>query len=162
MARGQLVTGLFELGDDRLAIREVPELLREPGNTTKLKDRNSSVGLEVVLEPAEVGNPIFDVNGDTAINADDFDHMIQVILGTEFGDANLDGHVDALDLALVRDNFGFEAGWSAGNFNLNALPDANDLSAVRTNFGFSAPPASVPEAGAVALLLFVVLFVHRR
>ena len=106
---------------------------------------------------------MFDVNSDSMLNSDDFDHMIQVILGTEFGDVTLDKNVDANDLALLRINFGGSPlGWAAGNVTLDDIVDANDLAPVRLNFGFSAPSQAVPEPCTVLLLTVVVAGLCRR
>ena len=106
----------------------------------------------------------YDVNGDLTLNDADFDHLIQVILGTAFGDGTLDGNVDASDLAAVRVHFGFGSGWAGGNFDLNLLVDAADLAVIRKNFGFSAAPLAVPtpEPAGVLLMIGGVLALCRR
>ena len=62
---------------------------------------------------------IFDLNGDAKINADDLNFQIEVVLGTNFGDADLNGIVNFVDFVLLSNNFGGSGGWSEGNFNLN-------------------------------------------
>ena len=104
-------------------------------------------------------DPKFDVNGDSILNDDDFNHMILVNIATELGDSNLDWNVDAQDLANVRMNFGSSAGWASGNSNLDDTVDAADLAFVRTNFGFNNPFVSAaplapptPEPATIGML----------
>jgi hypothetical protein len=61
------------------------------------------------------------------IDQHDVDYLVQVILGTDYGDANLDGVVDAADLAIVQAHLGQPGGWAAGNFNGDELVDTDDL-----------------------------------
>ncbi len=42
------------------------------------------------------------------------------ILGTAYGDADLNKVVDANDLSTVRTNFSTMGGWALGNFTLRA------------------------------------------
>lgn len=97
---------------------------------------------------ASSSDPSFDLDGNTVLNAADFDYMIQVILATAFGDATLDKSVNEGDLSLVRSNFGLGQGWAGGNFDLNGIVDADDLALMRTNFesvSASGAAITVPE-----------------
>ena len=51
-------------------------------------------------------NPLFDVNADGSVDFNDTDHLVTVIIGTAFGDANLDFQVEDADLSLLLTNFG--------------------------------------------------------
>ncbi len=87
-------------------------------------------------------NPAADLNGDGLSDHGDVDYLVHTILGTEYGDANLDRHVDAADLATVRTSTGGNFGgpnWVAGDFNGDGFVDAADLATVRKYIGFSAP-----------------------
>ena len=101
---------------------------------------------------------IFDLNDDSTLNSSDVDELVHVILSTTYGDANLDGSVDAVDLAVVRTYIGIGNPsivfpWMFGNFNGDHFVDADDLAEVRNNFGFAAPgPQPVPEASTTLLL----------
>ena len=74
------------------------------------------------------------------------------------------------DLAKVRGNFGATAGWASGNSNLDNTVDAADLAMVRENFGFDNPlvsgaPLAVPTpepAGVLLIALGTVAFRRRR
>jgi len=61
------------------------------------------------------------------IDQRDVDYLVQVILGTNYGDANLDGVVDAADKAIVLANLGQAGGWAQGNFNGDCIVDQADL-----------------------------------
>ena len=48
---------------------------------------------------------MFDVNGDSSIDSTDTSFLVQTILGTSWGDSDLDGDVDTIDLTLAIINF---------------------------------------------------------
>ena len=73
------------------------------------------------------GGALFDLNNDgqvtfeiNAPGGSDSDYLIRTILGTEYGDANLDGKVDITDLDLLGQSYGAESGWLFGDFNGSA------------------------------------------
>jgi autotransporter-associated beta strand protein len=77
---------------------------------------------------------------------------------TLYGDANLDGKVDATDFSIFAPNFGLDVttGWEAGDFNYDGKVDATDFSLFAPNFGLSATGAaiSLPSADYAALDAF--------
>jgi hypothetical protein len=99
---------------------------------------------------------LFDLNSDTVINAGDTEILFD-ILGTQFGDANLDGTVNGDDLALWQENYGTPGGWAAGDFNGDTNVDGRDFLIWQRNFGFgvnlAAKLQSVPEPGSLVILL---------
>ncbi len=60
------------------------------------------------------------------IDQKDVDELVLVILGTQYGDANLDGVVDAADCAIVEANLGQPGGWAQGDFNGDGIVNALD------------------------------------
>ena len=73
---------------------------------------------------------------------------------TWFGDANLDGVVNALDFNALATNFGASVGsqvWQNGDFNYDGLVDTSDFMAMSQNFGsvLPAPALSLPTLGAL-------------
>ncbi|QDU70383.1 hypothetical protein [Mucisphaera calidilacus] len=103
---------------------------------------------------AGFGGVAFDVTGDRQTDASDLERLVTDLIGTSFGDANLDHHVDLLDLSSLASSFGDSAGWADGDFNADGTVDLLDLSLLASGFGAS----SVPEP-AVALLLSLGLVV---
>ena len=68
------------------------------------------------------------------------------ILSTYYGDANLDGKVNAQDFDLLAANYGnFSKVWSQGDFNYDGLVNVADFNALAANF--NATPLSSPAFG---------------
>ena len=87
----------------------------------------------------------FDSSG--TIDTDDMDYLIRIIIGTEYGDANLDRMVTLADLAIVSANYGITEGatWSQGDFDGDGAVTLVDLAILAANYGFdgtAAPAAS--------------------
>ena len=108
-----------------------------------------------------VGDPAFDIDGDNDADEDDLIYLVENLVelsdgsgrvGTQRGDFNLDGLVNAVDLAIMKSHFG-QAGqtWQTGNANCDDLVNATDLAVLRDTFGFEAPVA-VPEPTCLSLL----------
>ena len=77
------------------------------------------------------------------------------------GDANVDGAVDASDLAVIRAGFGQSGGWTKGNFDDNRIVDAFDLQTVRGNFG-KEEVVPTPEPASLVLLIGLTVCTRRR
>jgi hypothetical protein len=58
-----------------------------------------------------------DLNGDMKVDIEDVRNIVVTILGTHFGDANLDGVVDATDIAIVNAHMNQQGGWAQGDFD---------------------------------------------
>ncbi|QDU71526.1 dockerin type I domain-containing protein [Mucisphaera calidilacus] len=94
--------------------------------------------------------PQYDLDENGTVDAADLDAMITDVIGTLFGDANLDQTVDLLDLSALASNFEGTAGWAGGNFNTDTSVDLLDLSTLASNFNQSAP--TVPEPTGLILM----------
>lgn len=90
---------------------------------------------------------------------------------TYLGDANLDGHVNALDFNAVATNFGSAPGreWYQGDFNYDGSTNTLDFNALASNFNLSLAAPSVPVLGTlvpepalVGLLVAMPLLRRRR
>jgi len=68
-----------------------------------------------------------DMNGDLVIDMNDQLEIVAGILKTRIGDVNLDGNVDAADLAIIIANQGRTGGWAMGDMNCDGVIDQNDL-----------------------------------
>jgi hypothetical protein len=100
----------------------------------------------------------FDLTGDTLVSAADATYLVETILETRFGDANLDGDVDRRDAAIVASNFGSLASprWSRGDFNGRNGVSLADLAILQTNLdpSVSPSPAAQPSSQPVQLRTF--------
>ncbi|NLF29335.1 MAG: hypothetical protein GX591_00440, partial [Planctomycetes bacterium] len=85
-----------------------------------------------------------DLNADGALDGADLALMVREVLGTEMGDANLDGRVDLDDFTALKDNMGItDASWAQGDFNADGVSDLDDFTVLKNFFGFQTPaPAS--------------------
>ena len=96
-------------------------------------------------------DPHFDLTNDALVNQDDVAHLVTSVLGTNFGDANLDGSVDRADFARLARSFGRRDGpsWIDGNFNGDATVGLRDLAILQSNFAPAAAPSVAPSAAGV-------------
>jgi hypothetical protein len=70
----------------------------------------------------------FDLDENGLTNEDDVATLVNEVLKTRFGDANLDGAVDGKDLDIWRQNrFSRNKGWADGDFNGDKLVDGEDF-----------------------------------
>lgn len=77
-----------------------------------------------------------DMDGDADVDTDDITELVEVILGTRFGDANWDRTVDGEDLTIVQDtiendptgcNAAGTCRWADGDFTCDGTVDGADL-----------------------------------
>ncbi len=78
----------------------------------------------------------FDLNNSGAVGQDDVEFLVENIIGTFMGDANLDGKVNAMDLNQVGINWQRMdgAGWENGDFTGNGAVNAQDLNLIGINW----------------------------
>jgi hypothetical protein len=60
------------------------------------------------------------------IDQKDVDELVQVILGTTYGDVNLDGAANAADCAIIEAHLGQAGGWAQGDVNGDGIVDNDD------------------------------------
>jgi hypothetical protein len=96
------------------------------------------------------GNPAFDIDGDFDADRADRDLLIYDILETRPGDANLDRHVDFVDLLVLAQSFGQPGGWAQADFDGNATVNFADLLTLSQNYspggGLSAHESFLQDA----------------
>lgn len=115
------------------------------------------------IDEAIGGSPsssfIFDINFDGLVNSDDTDYLVRDLIGTEYGDTNLDFKVDLVDLDNLGMNMDMPGGWLQGDFNGDCFVDLADLDILGMNFGYDGTSTAIPEAGGlqIAAMLLVSL-----
>ncbi len=102
--------------------------------------------------PTPDGYELYDINSDSMLDMSDVEFLVEAMMGTVFGDLNLDGAVDAGDLAIIAGNFGMIGDWSwaDGDVNGDGIIDAGDLAVLAGNFGVTS--GDVPEPITLTLL----------
>ncbi|TWU25949.1 hypothetical protein [Bythopirellula polymerisocia] len=111
-------------------------------------------------------DPLFDLDGNYFVNAHDVDTLFD-LLGTQYGDANLDGNVDGTDLGIWQANYGTSAGWAGGDFDGSVTVDGRDFLLWQRHYGNAAgmlaSPLTIPEPTTiVSSLIGVVAITWRR
>jgi hypothetical protein len=104
--------------------------------------------------------PAFDLTGDGAVNGNDRDEMIRGVIGTWYGDSNLDGEFSSADLVAVfsagKDESFADAGWAEGDWNGDRVFNSGDLVTAFSDGGYEVgprPAAAVPEPVGAWLVL---------
>ena len=112
-------------------------------------------------------DPIYDVNGG-GLDGTDFDYEVESIIGSAFGDADLNMQVNFTDFVSMSNNFGSTAtGWAQGNFNLDDITNFEDFVLLANNYGADlssgvSAQETVPEPASLLLLSLAVGFVAKR
>ena len=96
-----------------------------PSSLTLLGDFNSdSVVTETDIDLLfaavhNMGNPLdMDLTNDQLVDRADIDQLVRVILRTNYGDLDLDGHIDSDDFQVLSANFmSVSATWKQGDLN---------------------------------------------
>ncbi len=68
-----------------------------------------------------------DMNGDLIVDWNDVEELVQVILGTQIGDVNLDGSVTTTDRSMAQGNLGNAGGWAMGDVTGDGRVTASDV-----------------------------------
>ena len=77
----------------------------------------------------------FDLDDDASLGQGDVDFLVRNLLGTNYGDSNLDGQVDFQDFLKLSANFGRKAKWAGGDFNGDGEVSFEDFLLMSQNFG---------------------------
>ena len=104
----------------------------------------------------------YDMDGDLDVDEDDMIFHVENLVelqdgsgrvGTKRGDMNLDGFVNATDLAIMQPTFGLSGQMYAdGDLNCDGVVNGTDLAILASNIGFAAPTGAVPEPLTLSLL----------
>lgn len=120
-----------------------------PGDVDQSGTVNSA-DIDLLFEAIAVGSvdPAFDLNADSLVNRSDVDRLVRNVLGTNYGDANLDGIVGRGDAVTLSRHLGTAAGWSTGDFDGDRKGTVADLALLQA--GLASPGSPAPTAaGAV-------------
>jgi hypothetical protein len=110
-------------------------------------------------------NSRYDLNSDGIVSDLDLRYVVERLMGTWFGDANLDGQFNSTDLVDVLAAGTYEAdvdaGWSNGDFDGSGRFDSTDLMAALADGGYEQGPrpvaVAVPEPSAFFALNMAIL-----
>ncbi len=100
--------------------------------------------IDLLLDEVDAGthDQAFDLTGESQVTRLDVDYLVQDILGTSYGDTDLDGDVDTSDLTLAIMNFtgaeGAGKGWAVGDTDGDGDVDTSDLTKAIINFSGAA------------------------
>jgi hypothetical protein len=100
--------------------------------------------IDLLCQGLHEGDGEFDLTGDGSTTDADLTFLIESILGTTIGDANLDGTFDSADLVLVFQNAEYEddpagnSGWQDGDWNCDGEFNTSDLVAAFQAGGYRA------------------------
>jgi hypothetical protein len=122
----------------------------------------NAADMELLCDALQQGsaNLLYDLNGDHQVNDLDRDRMVREILGTDYGDANLDGIFNSSDLIQVfqfgeyEDGVAGNSSWASGDFNCDGEFDTGDLLLAFQAGAYVA--AAEPAAVAVQTMLAAV------
>lgn len=93
----------------------------------------------------------YDLTGDDSATRADVDHLVRTILGTQYGDADLDGHVNFDDFLDLQGGWTLDGGWARGDFNGDGTVNFDDFLSIQT--GWTGSAGGVPEPATALLLL---------
>ena len=85
------------------------------------------------------GESVYDLDGSSSVDRLDVAYLVESVLNTRAGDANLDGTIDSSDLNRVGINWRRDCcvGWADGDFNGDDRVDASDLNKVGLHWQMS-------------------------
>lgn len=135
---------LYSVSHDTLKVNDIRDPSRLLGQVHYLPPANGSVvpkdpqpahidGLFAAIATTE-NSPRFDMDGNQVVNDDDVDFLLEAAVGTNRGDANLDGIVNFADFLVVATNLGDDGGWADGDFNGDGVITLADFTILSDNF----------------------------
>ena len=143
-------------------IRRVPRAVNIPGDFD-YDGQHTDADIDLLTQAvrSEVHADIFNLDplNSRYVDADDRRILVEDILGTQFGDANLDGTVDQSDFVILGNSlFTENTTWSTGDFNGDGLTDVRDFNLLNDNRSAGLPAFAVPEPAGLSLLAILASF----
>ena len=140
---------------------ELTYLYQVVGDFT-LDDEVDSSDIDRLYELVQANDSAGDLNNDQVVDEADVDTLLSDILGSVYGDSNLDGAFDSSDLVAVfraaeyEDSVARNSTWATGDWDGDGDFGSSDLVFVfqKATYTAAARPAAVPEpcAGLLALV----------
>jgi hypothetical protein len=134
-------------GDSYTAFFEVTE--RQSTITGDFNDDQivDAIDVDLICSALNASNhgTAFDLNSDGIVDVSDMDEMIFNVVGTIYGDINLDRVVDTTDFNIWNANK-FQSGthWSSGDLTCDSFTDVSDFNVWSSRKFQSAVPALTP------------------
>lgn len=142
-------------------VRRVERVLNTPGDFDYDGQLTASdIDLLTLVTRHKSHAGIFNLDPAISRFVDEEDRRILVedLLSTSFGDANLDGFVNAADYQTIANNlFTFDTTWSSGDFNGDGRTDVQDFNILNDNRSAGVPAFAIPEPAGSQLLWFGAL-----
>lgn len=88
----------------------------------------------------------FDFNRSGTVDRQDVDDVVHNLMGTEYGDADLNGIVDQTDYGIWYNHYGMPGGWTEGNWQADSTSinvDQDDFAAWYNHYSYTAPPVEL-------------------
>ena len=148
--------------NDRGFVRHVSRALNVAGDFD-YDGELTAHDIELLTQVVNAGVHPFTFNLDDElsrfVNEEDRRIWIEDLAGTNFGDANLDGIVNASDLNVVGINWLGTADWAGGDFTGDGIVNAADLNVLGINWqkGVAAAAPAVPEPATATLAVLSLL-----
>jgi hypothetical protein len=136
-----------------------------PGNFNQ-DDELTRVDIDLLSSEALAGNhsAVFDLNEDQFVNQQDRQTWVEDLVGTRFGDADLNGVVQFSDFLALSSNFSQRGGWAEGDFDGSGGIQFPDFLLLSANFGrVGTETQTVPEPNAlVTVVACVAMLTYSR
>lgn len=110
----------------------------------------TAVDIDVLFDAVRRGSNVtsYDLDNDSVVGVGDAEHLVETILATNFGDANLDGIVNSVDLNQIGIHWQQQAcnGWANGDFTGDGDITSVDLNQLGINWQRTNVPVAAQAA----------------